>query len=187
MESNEVDTEQHGVINQAKAQLAKLDDFTNQKAGTSRKSNTKSNVTAAEARPADPAKQADFVSKIKQAQKATDKAKTKEEQAATDIFQLHANILSVNVNYVWNKIVHKQTTSDSYTDLQGCSKKGRRGLSCKSFDHCIMFLLLTMFPNNAAEQQQYYITNMLKKPQCVSISQFVQHVASNSYIMQLPC
>ncbi len=35
-----------------------------------------------------------------------------------------------------------------------------------------MFHLLTMFPNNAAEQERYYITNVLKKPH---------------YVSQLPC
>jgi hypothetical protein len=51
-----------------------------------------------------------------------------------------------------------------------------------------MFHLLTVFPNSAAEQEQYCITNMLKKPQHVSIPQFVQHVEQlNSYILQLPC
>ena len=51
-----------------------------------------------------------------------------------------------------------------------------------------MFHLLTMFPNNAAEQERYYITNVLKKPQRVSICQFVQRVEQlNSYISQLPC
>jgi hypothetical protein len=51
-----------------------------------------------------------------------------------------------------------------------------------------MFHLLTMFPNNAAEQERYYITNVLKKPQCISIRRFVQRVEQiNSYISQLPC
>jgi hypothetical protein len=51
-----------------------------------------------------------------------------------------------------------------------------------------MFHLLTVFPNNSAEQERYYITNVLKKPQCVSICQFVQRVEQlNSYISQLPC
>jgi hypothetical protein len=51
-----------------------------------------------------------------------------------------------------------------------------------------MFHLLTVFPNNAAEQERYYITNVLKKPQCISICQFVQRVEQlNSYILQLPC
>jgi hypothetical protein len=51
-----------------------------------------------------------------------------------------------------------------------------------------MFQLLIVFPNNRAEQERYYITNVLKKPQCMSICQFVQHVEQlNSYISHLPC
>jgi len=51
-----------------------------------------------------------------------------------------------------------------------------------------MFHLLTVFPNNAAEQEKYYITNVLKKPQRVSFRQFVQRVEQlNSYISQLRC
>jgi hypothetical protein len=43
-----------------------------------------------------------------------------------------------------------------------------------------------MFSNNTAEQGRYYITNILKKPQRISICQFVQRVDQhNSYIMQL--
>jgi hypothetical protein len=47
------------------------------------------------------------VSEIKQAHEAADKAKAKGEQAATEMFQLYANLLSVNAKYTWNKIVHK--------------------------------------------------------------------------------
>jgi hypothetical protein len=51
-----------------------------------------------------------------------------------------------------------------------------------------MFHLLTVFPNNAAEQEKYYISNMLKKPQWVGIRQFVQRVEQlNAYVAQLPC
>ena len=79
------------------------------------------------------------------------------------MFQLYANLLSVDAKYAsWNKIVHEQTASDPYTDLQGCTKKGPRGFSRKLFDDCVMFHLLTVFPNNAAEQERYYITNVLK-------------------------
>ncbi len=82
----------------------------------------------------------------------------------------------------------QETASDPYTDLQGCSKKGPSGLSCKSFDDCMMFHLLTMFPYNMAEQEWYNITNVLKKPQWVSVCQFMQHVEQlNSYIAQLTC
>jgi hypothetical protein len=51
-----------------------------------------------------------------------------------------------------------------------------------------MFHLLTAFPIKAAEQKKYYITNLLKKPQGVSILQFVCRVEQlNAYITQMPC
>jgi hypothetical protein len=57
-----------------------------------------------------------------------------------------------------------------------------------SFDECVMFHLLTVFPNNAAEQEKYYLSNVLKKPQRVGIRQFVQSIEQlNAYIAQLPC
>jgi hypothetical protein len=52
----------------------------------------------------------------------------------------------------------------------------------------MMFHLLPIFPNNAAEQERYYLTNVLKIPQCISVHQFGQHVEQlNSYFVQLPC
>ena len=110
------------------------------------------------------------------------------DKAAQDMFELYANLLSVDARYAWNKIVQEQTEADPYQDLQGLNRKGPRGMSRKSFEDCVMFHLLTVFPNNAAEQERYYITNVLKKPQRVSIRQFVQRVEQlNSYIAQLPC
>jgi hypothetical protein len=48
--------------------------------------------------------------------------------------------------------------------------------------------LLTAFPINAAEQEKYYISNVLKKPQRVSVRQFVHRVEQlNAYIAQMPC
>ncbi len=97
--------------------------------GSSKKSTKKPKETAAVASQADPALQAEYMSDIKQAQEAAEKARVKGEQAAVDIFQLYVTLLSMKAKYKWNKIIHKQTTSDSYTDLQSCSKKGPRGFS----------------------------------------------------------
>jgi hypothetical protein len=73
--------------------------------------------------------------------------------------------------------------ADPFKDLKGVSRKGPRGLSRES-----MFHLLTVFPNNAAEQENYYLSNVLKKPQRDGIRQFVQRVEQlNAYIAQLPC
>ncbi len=61
--------------------------------------------------------------------------------------------------------------SNLFVNLQGASLEGPRGMSCKSFNYCIMFHLLTVFPINAAEQEKYYVTNVLKRPQRVNVRQ----------------
>jgi hypothetical protein len=66
--------------------------------------------------------------------------------------------------------------ADPNKDLQGKSKKGPRRLTCESFDDCVMFHLLTVSPNNAAEQEKYYLLNVLEKPQRVGVCKFVQRV-----------
>jgi hypothetical protein len=61
-------------------------------------------------------------------------------------------------------------------------------MSCKSFNDCVMFHLLTAFPINAAEQEKYYISNVLKKPQRINVREFVRHVELlNAKIAQMPC
>ena len=45
-----------------------------------------------------------------------------------------------------------------------------------------------MFPGDAAEQQRFYISNVLKKPQRVPVRYFFQRVEQlNSYLSHLPC
>ncbi len=89
---------------------------------------------------------------------------------------------------MWNKIVGKQTESDPYVNLQGDSLEGPRGKSRKLFNDCVMFHLLTAFPINAAEQEKYYISNVLKKPQRINVRQFIRCVEQlNAYIAQMPC
>jgi hypothetical protein len=74
---------------------------------------------------------------------------------------------------MWKKIVKEQMEADLFKDLQEVSRKGPRGLLQESFDNCIVFHLHTVFPNNAAEQEKYYLSNVLKKPQRAGIHQFV--------------
>ncbi len=61
-------------------------------------------------------------------------------------------------------------------------------MSRQSFPDYVMFHLLTAFLINAAEQEKYYITNLLKKPQRINVRQFVRQVEQlNAYIAQMPC
>jgi hypothetical protein len=108
--------------------------------------------------------------------------------AATLMFTFYSNFLSPESKYPWNKIVVEQTESDPYVNLQGVSLEGPRGMSCELFNNCMMFHLLTVFPINAAEQEKYYISNVINKPQHVNMRQFVRSVEQlNAYIAQMPC
>jgi hypothetical protein len=123
--------------------------------------------------------------KAKQAQKIAKGAMT---AAASVMFAFYSNLRSPESKDTWNKIVSKQTESVPCVNLQRASLEGPRGMSCKSFNNCIMFHLLTMFPINAKEQEKYYVTNVLKKPQRINVHQFVCRVEQlNAYIAQMPC
>jgi hypothetical protein len=184
-EAHELYVEQRKAAKQGEAALAELDEATSEGAGTSRKSSKKAKEATATADATEPDLQANFPLDLKKAREATENTKAKADSAAKDTFQSYANFLSVDTKYAWNKIVQEQTQSDPYTDLQGIFKKGRRGPLRKSFDDCVMFHLLTIFPSNTAEQESYYLTNLLKKPQRISMRQFVQRVEQlNSYIVR---
>jgi hypothetical protein len=126
---------------------------------------------------------AGFQADLEKAKKAVEDAKGPMTAAASQMFAFYSNLLSPESKYLWNKIVSKQTESDSLVNLQGVSLESPRGMSCESFNYCVMFHLLTAFPINAAEQEKYYITNVHKKPQHIEIHQFVGHVEQlNAYI-----
>ncbi len=72
----------------------------------------------------------------------------------------------------WDKIVSSQVGAASWTNLKGKEHKKEHDKSMESFQDCITFHLLDMFPGDAAKQQRYYINNVLKKPQWVPVSNF---------------
>ncbi len=147
---------------------------------------TKEGVATADATAPD--LHAEYKAVYKKATHAKEIAKIHRDAAATKMFQFYTNLLSSDAKYAWKKIVWEQMEANPYKDLQGVTKKGPRGLTRESFDKCIMFHLLTVFPNNAVEQEKYYLSNVLKKPQRVGVRQFVQPVEQlNAYITQLPC
>ncbi len=131
---------------------------------------------------------AGFWEDLEKAKQAQSTAKGAMTTAMSKMFMFYSNFLSSESKYSWNKITGKQMEKDSYINLQGDSLEGPRGMSCELFNDCVMFHLLTAFPINAAEQEKYYISNVLKKPQRINECQFVLHVKQlNAYIAQMPC
>jgi hypothetical protein len=98
---------------------------------------------------------AGFQVDLEKAKKAMEDAKGAMTAAASKMFLFYSNLLSPKSKYSWNKIVSKQMENDPFVNPQGVSLEGPRGVSCKLFNHCVMFHLLTVFPINAAEQEKY--------------------------------
>ncbi len=57
---------------------------------------------------------AETKAELKQATQAAVEAMTQRDKAAADMFQLYANLLSVNTRYAWSKIIQEQTKADPY-------------------------------------------------------------------------
>ena len=74
---------------------------------------------------------------------------------AKGFFSLYANLLSKVAQFRWDKIVSSQVGTAPWTDLQGNEHEKERDKSMESFQDCITFHLLDMFPSDAAEQQQF--------------------------------
>jgi hypothetical protein len=117
---------------------------------------------AEDAPAADDQMKANFLSDLEKAKQAQHIAKGAKIAAASKMFAFYLNLLSPESKYAWNKIVSEQTERDPYVNLQGDALQGPRRMSRQSFLNCVMFHLLTAFPINAAEQEKYYITNVLK-------------------------
>jgi hypothetical protein len=95
---------------------------------------------------------ASFQADLEKAKKAIENAQGAMTASTSEMFTFHSNLLSPESKYLWNKIVSEQMKSNPFVNLQGVSLEGPRGMSCKSFDYCVMFHLLTVFPINVAEQ-----------------------------------
>jgi len=116
------------------------------------------------------------------------KAQEAKATAAEGFFSLYANLLSKDARFRWDKIVASQVGAAPWTDLQGNKYEEESGNSMESFQDCITFHLLDVFPGDAAEQQRYYISKVLKKPQQVPVRYFFQRVEQlNGYLSYLPC
>ncbi len=131
---------------------------------------------------------AGFQVDLEKAMKAVEDTKGTMAAATSQMFMFYSNLLSPKRKYSWNKIISEQIESNPFVNLQGVQLEGLREMSRESSTNCVMFHLLTTFPINAAEQENYYIMNVLKKPQCFNIHQFVRLVEQlNAYIAQMPC
>ncbi len=93
----------------------------------------------------------------------------------------------VEARVAWDKIVSHQIGTAPWTDLKGHEHSEERTKTYKSFVDCTKHHLLTVFNFDAAEQQKFYISNLLKKPQRVTVRAFFTRIEQlNAYVALLP-
>ena len=125
---------------------------------------------------------------VEKAQEAVAREEETCQSLITQVFQLYSNLLTEEARRPWTKILGEQIDVTPWTDLFGVEHAEEQKRSWTSFMDCVTFHLLTVFRSDAAETQQFYISNGLKKPNRVPIRQFVQRVQQlNGYLNLLPC
>ncbi len=73
----------------------------------------------------------------------------------------------------WDKIMQEMHCKDPWIGVNFQSHNGLCMQSWLSFQDCIKLHKLTVFPPDAAEKQQIYIQQMIKKPQQVIVHQYM--------------
>ena len=122
------------------------------------------------------------------ATKALEAAKLTVTKAQAKAFKLYGNLLSDKARQPWKKIIKVQATHAPWEDIYGETHTETPMKTWGSFCECITFHFLQVFHHDTGEVFKYYITNMLKKPNRVSIHQvFVRAEQLNSHLKTLPC
>jgi hypothetical protein len=76
-------------------------------------------------------------------------------EVARKMFVLHENLLSKNSRHKWTTIVDHQVDAPKWMDLKGIVHAVSRIPSYQSFEDCVKFHLLSVFPLDSAEQERY--------------------------------
>ncbi len=99
---------------------------------------------------------------IQEAQKAHDKA-------IAEPYEQLRNLLSSNTQSQWNRVCHEMHKCDSWAAVNGQVTKGGCLRTWMSFLDCLELHKLTVFSANAAKRQRFYIQQVVRKPQRVTV------------------
>jgi hypothetical protein len=125
------------------------------------------------------------LSAIKEDLKAACKLVVVETLKAYELFRCFVVIGEVQTQ--WDKIVQEMHSKDPWIGMNGQSVKGLHALSWLSFQDCIKLHKLNIFPDDAAEKQRFYMQQTIKKPQQVTVHQYMSCMGVlNDFLAYLP-
>ena len=110
---------------------------------------------------------------VKEAEEKIVIANLKSVAVAEKMFVLYKNLLSENAQTKWDTIVDSQIGANPWTDLGGKVHDQSQVPLVQSFKDCVTFHLLTVFPQDTAEKERYYVNVHLKITRRFLIRHFV--------------
>jgi hypothetical protein len=117
---------------------------------------------------------------LQEAQKAHDKSIAK-------LYEQLRNLLSGDAQSQWDRVCRKMHEHDPWAAVNGQVTKGRRPQTWMSFLDCLELHKLTVFSADATKRQQFYIQQVLRKPQRATVRQHISQMGVlNDYVKHLP-
>jgi len=97
-------------------------------------------------------------------EKLVSEAKAEFLKAVLKPFDLILQLLIGEAQTQWDKIVKEMFDRDTWTGVNGKAHDGARLRTWKSLMDCIELHKLTVLPADAAEKQQFYVQQVVRKP-----------------------
>jgi len=124
---------------------------------------------------------------LEETEKLVSEAKAEFLKAVQKPFDLVRQLLIGEGRTQWDKIIKEMFDRDTWVGVNGKTHEGPRMRTWKSLTDCIELHKLTVLPADAAEKQRFYVQQVVRKPQRVTIRQHMSRMGVlNDYIAHLP-
>jgi len=120
-------------------------------------------------------------------EKLVSEAKVEFLKAVQKPFDLVRQLLIGVARTQWDKIVIEMCDHNTWVGVNGTTHDGPRLRTWKSLTDCIDLHKLTVLPADDAEKQRFYVQQVVRKPQRITIWQYMSRMGVlNDYITHLP-
>ncbi len=124
---------------------------------------------------------------LEETEKLVSEAKAEFLKAVQKPFDLVRQLLIREARTQWDKIIKEMFDHDTWVGVNRKAREGPRMRTWKSLTDCIELHKLTVLPADAAEKQRFYVQQVVRKPQCIRIRQYILPMGVlNDYIAICP-
>ncbi len=126
---------------------------------------------------------------IEQTQQMLQEAQKAHDKAIAESYEQLRNLLSGNTQsqWQWDCICRKMNECDWWAAVNGQVTKSRHLRTWMSFLDCLKLHKLTVFSDDAAKRQRFYIQQSVRKPQRATVQQHISCMGVlNDYVKHLP-